>query len=199
MFRPGDQPPAGSSGVAAPQPTEPEAPSSAPVPTESAVRQPSTPRFADGPHVEWTASEYLAHQKTAGWFGLLALGTVGLTAVVFLVTRDVVSTLVIPVLGIILGVFAAREPRVLPYAVDSSGIHVADKFYPYGGFKSFSLAADQAISYISLQPLKRFMPPLIIHYDPADEDKIMDTLAAYLPFEQHKRDVVDSISRRFRF
>lgn len=151
------------------------------------------------PHVEWTASEYIAHQKSAAWFVLLAGGTIGLAAIVYLVTQDAVSTAIIPVLGIILGVFAARQPRVLPYAIDNTGIHIAEKFYPYASFKSFSVADDQAIHYISLLPLRRFMPPLVIHFDPDDEEKIRETLAAYLPYEEHKHDLVDTLSRRLRF
>ncbi len=34
--------------------------------------------------VEWTASEYIAHHKTAGWFVLLGLATAGLAIVVYL-------------------------------------------------------------------------------------------------------------------
>lgn len=149
--------------------------------------------------IEWTASEYAASPKNAGWFLALAAGSVLLAVVIYLLTSDIISTVVILILGIIVGVFAARQPQVLPYAVDSNGIQVGPKFYPYNAFKSFSVADDQAIGFIQLMPLKRFMPPLTIHYDPADEDKIATTLAAYLPFEEHRRDVVDSITRRFRF
>lgn len=154
---------------------------------------------ASRPHVEWTASEYVANHKTAGWFGILALVTVAASVVVYLLTQDVVSTAVIPILGIILGIFAAREPRVLPYAIDNTGIRIAEKFYPYHGFKSFSVATDQPVSYISLTPLRRFVPPLVIHYDPADEPKIIETLSSYLPYEEHKRDIVENLSRKFRF
>lgn len=150
-------------------------------------------------HIEWTASEYLAHQKGASWYGALALAVLLLVLVVYFVTGDIISTVVIGVVGILFGVFAARQPRVLNYSIDSSGVHVGEKLYPFGTFKSFSVGNDQAMSYISLTPLRRFMPPLTIHYAPEDEDVITNTLSQYLPFEEHKRDIVDSFSRKIRF
>lgn len=154
---------------------------------------------AGRPHVEWSASEYIANPKSFGWFVILGIASVVLAAVVYIITKDVVSTVVMAILGIIIGIFAARQPQVLQYAVDNSGIHVGQKFYQYESFKWFSVVNSHGMGYIYLMPLKRFMPPLTIHYDPSDEDKIADTLAEYLPYEDYKPDVVDDITRRFRF
>jgi hypothetical protein len=48
-------------------------------------------------------------------------------------------------------------------------------------------------------PLKRFMPPLSLYMDPADEEKIVDVLADYLPVEQREQDPIDKLMRRLRF
>lgn len=196
VFKPGDEsselPAVHETGAAA----VPEAsPAAAPEPVESA---PAAPRV-EGAHVEWTASEYVANPKNSGWFMLLGLASALLAVIVYFVTKDVVSTVITAVLGLLVGIFAARQPRTLNYAIDSQGLHVGQRFYPYNAFKSFSVADEHAMAYISLQPLKRFMPPLSIHYDPADEEKIAQTLAQYLPFEDHKPDMVDNLSRRIRF
>lgn len=150
-------------------------------------------------HVTWTASEYIANPKNAGWFMLLGLASIVLAAIVYLITRDVVSTVVIIVLGIIVGIFAARQPHVLQYSLDTAGVHMGHRNYPYSGFKSFSVVSEGAFSHISLLPLKRFMPPLVVHYSPEDEEKIINTLADYLPYEEYKRDLVESFSRKIRF
>lgn len=206
VFKPDDEP-SRPSVPDAPTSTPPELPPRPPVELQSiqstsGVQADSYTPFAPNTplaRIEWTASEYAASPKNAGWFLALAAGSILLAAVVYLLTSDLVSTAVIIILGIIVGIFAARQPQVLQYAVDNNGVHVGPKLYPYNVFKSFSVADDQAIGFIQLMPLKRFMPPLTIHYDPADEDKIASTLAEYLPFEEHRRDVVDSITRRFRF
>ena len=149
--------------------------------------------------VSWTASEYIANPKNVKWFALLAVATLVLTVIIYLFTRDIISVVVILMLGIIVGVFAARQPNVLEYHLDTSGLYMGQKFYPYTSFKSFSVVEDGAFSHLSLMPLKRFMPSLAVHYAPEDEENIINTLSDYLPYEKHKRDVVENITRRVRF
>lgn len=149
--------------------------------------------------ISWSASEYISNPKDMGWFTMLAVAFAAVAVIVYLVTSDFVSTIVIITLGIIVGVFAARQPHSLEYRLDSRGIQMGQRFSGYEIFKSFSVVEDGAFSHISLLPLKRFMPPLAIHYPPEQEEKIIDTLADYLPFEEHKRDLIDSFSRKIRF
>ncbi len=195
VFRPGDAPlETAVIPAAPPAPTEP-------VPTVTSPQPPDPEPIQNisEAHIEWSASEYLANPKNAGWFSLLAVGSFILAIIVYLITRDILSTVVIVVIGILVGVFAARQPQTLQYRVDNQGLYIGDKFYPYESFKSFSVAQDSAIGYISLLPLKRFMPPLVIHYASEDEARIVETLTSYLPYEDHKTDVVENLSRRFRF
>jgi hypothetical protein len=153
-------------------------------------------------HVEplsWTASEFIHHQKTAGWYVMLGLAGIILAAVVFLLTRDMISTGVIIFAALIFGFYAGHKPRTLNYKLDDSGLTIGEKFYSYASFKSFAVAEEGAFSSIVLMPLKRFMPSLSLYYEPKDETKITDILALRLPVETHKRDAVDSLMHRIRF
>lgn len=149
--------------------------------------------------VSWTASEFIAHDKASGWYGLLALGGALGAAIIYLLTRDIITTGMIIIVTVLFGVFAARKPRVLDYGLDGSGIHIGQKFYPYGDFKSFSVIDEGSISGIWLMPLRRFMPNLTIYYAPDDEDKILNVLSQYLPFEDRQHDMVDRFLRKVRF
>lgn len=206
VFKPGDEtaelPPVASTPSAVQRPVEQiSQPDSTSEPTQpiSELQTDPTPLTADNNGVTWTASEYMANPKNAGWFMALTVTSVVLAIIVYIVTRDIVSTIVTAIVGLTVGIFAARQPRTLQYRIDNKGLHIGEKFYPYESFKSFSIASEHAMNYISLQPLKRFMPPLTVHYDPADENQITQTLADYLPFEDHKPDMVENISRRVRF
>ena len=162
-----------------------------------------TPDLVNASHsdssVSWSASEYVANPKNISWFSMLGIATGLIAVVVYLITKDLVSTIVIVVLGIVVGIFAARQPQTLEYNISEQGIQIGPKGYPYESFRSFSVAQEGGISFVSLAPLKRFMPPITIHYAPDDEEKILTALSSYLPFEEHKRDIVDSFSRRLRF
>jgi hypothetical protein len=149
--------------------------------------------------VEWTASEFVAHNKTTSWYGMLALAAVVLAAIIYFVTKDLVSAGIIVLVAVLLGVSAARKPRVLHYQVNGGGLAIGEKFYPYAEFKSFSVMQEGAFSSIMFLPLKRFMPPISIYYDPQDEERIIDVLSFYLPMENRSHDVIDSLVKRIRF
>lgn len=165
---------------------------------------PATTTVQEPPHhlaapVSWTASEYIAHQKNAGWYVLLGLGVSALAIAIYFLTHDNISVVMTVVVGIIFGVFAARQPKEITYALDQNGLQIGQKFYPYGGFKSFSVMQEGAIPSIQLMPMQRFMPAISLYYDPKDEDRILAVLTDYLPHEERQHDMVDRLMRKLRF
>ena len=149
--------------------------------------------------VTWTASEYLSHEKDPAWFiGLGLAGTV-LAVLIYVVTRDYISTTVVAMMTIIFGVFAGRRPQTLEYTINHDGLQIGPKHYPYAHFKSFAIMDEGAVFSIMLLPLKRFMPPISIYYDSKDEGSIVDVLSAYLPLEERSHDLTDQLMRKIRF
>ena len=162
--------------------------------------QTAAPRRQDAEGtISWTGSEFIAHEKSAGWYGMLAGGAILLAAIVFVLTHDKISTAVVIVTAAVLGYFGARKPRTLDYKLDDNGVSIGTKFYVYDLFKSFSVVDEGTVSGIVLMPMKRFMPQLTLYYAPADEEKIVNMLADRLPMEEHKTDVVDRFMHRIRF
>lgn len=150
--------------------------------------------------VEWTASEYVDHEKQKGWFFILAIITVIVSvAVYFLSSKDIVAAIAIVVVAIMFGIIASRKPRTLEYSVSPNGLQISQKHYPYLEFKSFMVVADVAMHYVQLQPLQRFMPPIIIYYPPELEQTIVNTLQIYVPYEERSRDMIDRLMLMIRF
>ncbi len=146
----------------------------------------------------WTASEYIEHERSAGWYLMLLLGTVLLAGAVYLLTKEYFAAGIIAVLGVIVGIYARQKPRQMTYELNESAIRVGEKSYGYGLFKSFSLIKEGGLNSIQLLPLKRFMPPISAYYDGADEEKITDILGEHLPYEDARPDRVSNISRRLK-
>ncbi|MBI1857061.1 hypothetical protein HY003_01445 [Candidatus Saccharibacteria bacterium] len=149
--------------------------------------------------ISWSASEFIAHEKNNRWYVSLFGGTTVVALVVFLFTRDKISTGMVVLVAIIFGIFGARKPRTLSYAISSQGVGIGQKFYPYESFKSFSIVAEGAISSIVFMPIKRFVPGASIYYPPEQEDQIVDILSTYLPHEERQLDVIDNLMRKVRF
>lgn len=149
--------------------------------------------------VSWSASEYVEHDKSAGWYVRFALLVILVSGVIFVITRDVISVVLMLVLAVVFGIFAARKPDVLQYKLDGRGITIGQKMYPISLFRSFAIVEEGAFHSITLLPLKRFMPPISLHYAPEDEAAILDAFGNLLPQETRKQDAVDKFMHRIRF
>ena len=159
------------------------------------------PQDATAPtqNVSWTASEFIDHHKSAGWYILLIIVALVCMAVVYFLTKDILSTVVIAIMLGALGVFAARKPRTLSYVLGQDGLQIESRAYPYDTFKSFSVLDEGAVHSITFAPMKRFMPPLSIYFDPKDEEAISNTISAHLPVEPNNIDFIERLMRRIHF
>lgn len=149
--------------------------------------------------ITWTAAEFVAHDKSAGWYGGLILATVLASGLVYILTRDVISTGVVLIAAFFLGVMAARRPQQLEYRLSDAGLSIGPKSYALEQFRSFTIADEGSVPSIIFMPLKRFAPLTTIYYAPEDEEKIVAILADRLPFEEHKQDPVDRLMHRIKF
>lgn len=163
---------------------------------ESSADSAVAPKAASPKNLSWTSVEYIDHRQGAGWYIMIML-LVGLIAAgLYFLTKDyfaVGATFVAGLLGVI---YAQRKPRRLTYGLDSRGLSIGDKQYVYSTFKSFSVFREGGLSSLNLMPTKRFMPPITVYFDVELEQKITDIVGEHIPFEQHKLDAVDRLTRR---
>jgi hypothetical protein len=186
---------------AVPEPTPAPSPAAGPDAMSVSVPQangftPSDPALND---VTWTAAEFIEHEKSANWYGALAAVGVIIAALVYFLTKDKISTAVVVVVLIGFGFYAARKPQTQEYRLSVGGIQIGSKVYNFHDFKAFSVVEDGAVISVILSPLRRFMPPLTIYVAPQVEEQVIDFLSAFMPFEQHRADAVDSLMRKIRF
>ena len=159
--------------------------------------QPSAAPGADS--VSWSASEFVAHDKSIQWFINLGAAAVIIAGVIYILTRDYITAAVILFAALLLAVMARRSPKELQYRVDDRGIQVDGKFYGFDQFRSFSVVQEGAFSSLEFVPLKRFAPLLTVYYAPDHEEVIFDILPKFLPLEKSHRDLIDSFMNRIRF
>lgn len=162
--------------------------------------QPTTePVLPQHDPVSWTASEYIAHEKGPSWYMILGIGVIVFAGAVYLMTGELISSIVIVIMGAAFGAFATRQPQELDYVLDNTGLKVGSRTYSYAQFKSFNIVEEGPIRSITLMPLQRFMPPLSVYFAPEDEDKIATALSGHIPYEERKQDAVDRLMRKVRF
>jgi uncharacterized membrane protein YobD (UPF0266 family) len=151
------------------------------------------------PALKWSASEYVAHEKSAGWYSMFFAGSILIVFLVYLISRDILASVAVLLACSAISVYAARKPETNNYVLDEKGIKVQEKFYPYSVFRSFSIVEEGAINSIWLKPLKRLSSVVVMYFSPEDEQKIIDVLANFLPHEDRELDAIDRFSKRMRF
>ena len=181
--------------------------SSNPDPDKSA--EISTPALAAPKHkaheqlepgaIQWTASEFIAHHKTANWYVLSGLSALVVAVAIWLFTRDVFATTTVALSVLLLIVYAGRQPRQETYVLDSGGITIGARHYAFEEFRSFSALPEGAFLSIELVPLKRLAMYTTIYCAPADEERVLKLLSNYLPMEAPRNSLTDSLMRRIHF
>lgn len=164
-----------------------------------AAADPQTFVTAQTPEISWTASEYISHDKGGGWFGLVMLAGLLLAGVIYLFTREWISSGAVGAGVLLFAVYGIRPPQTLEYAVDSRGIHIGARSYPYAKFRSFSVLEDDALHSIMLMPMKRFELPITVYFDPADEEQIVNVIGGHLPHEDRQTPPIDRLMSKIRF
>lgn len=162
---------------------------------EPVQNQPSEPPDTE---ISWEASEYIQHDKDAGWFIILiiaALALFGLT----IVLKQWTFAAVVVAMTTALVVYAKRPPRLLHYHLSDRGLLVEDHPYAYSDFRSFGVIQEGPLYSIRLIPRQRFMPPVSVYFDQQDGEQIVDILGTHLPMQTIKADFVDALIRKLRF
>ncbi len=149
--------------------------------------------------VSWSASEFVAHQKSFLWFALVTLATIILAAIVWILTKDKISTGTLFVVGMVLLFYGSKRPRDRRYQIDSKGIHIDERLISYDDLRSFSLNKRGAFSSVVLVPLKRFGLVVNAYYDPRDEQKIISILSSHIPMEKARKDLLDDLMWKIHF
>lgn len=170
-------------------------------PSEASFVEQQPPAMADGlpESISWSASEFIAHEKTAGWYVLLILAAVIAAGVIWLLTRDLLPTTAVFIGILLITYYASHQPRQQDYRLDQSGLTIGSRHLPYYEFRSFSAVPEGAFLSIELTPLKRFAMYTTIYLDPKDEDRILNFLSVYLPMDIARPNLTDSLMRRIHF
>jgi hypothetical protein len=149
--------------------------------------------------VTWTASEFIAHYKSPGWYALVGLAAALIGGLVWLTGRDIFMAVLVFVVVLLLGFYGAHKPRQLTYELDSQGLTIGARRHLFGEFRAFSVVSEGPFSSIELVPLRRFAMYVTIYFDPNDENKIIGVMSEHLPIEEPRNDLLEQLMHRVRF
>ncbi len=149
--------------------------------------------------VQWRAPEFVNPEKNPGWYILMTLGVLILGAIVYLINRDIITSLILILALGGLGFFAGRRARDQVYTVAHQGIQVGNVFYSFGDYKSYSIIEESSGRSLILSPFKRFALAVSIALPAEYEAAVVSVVSSVLPMEKREQDLAEKIARRLHF
>lgn len=148
--------------------------------------------------LRWQAMEYIHHERTAVWYGVLAIVVVAFITLALLVFHSVTFAILIPVMLVALIVYIRRPPSILNYTLSRKGLHVNDHLYTYDQFKAFGVVSHEELHSVVLIPRKRFQVSQTIYFPEEIGESLVDMLAARLPMQEVRLDTIDRLLKKLR-
>lgn len=149
--------------------------------------------------ISWEASEYVHHRKSALWLVVLAVAGPLIAAGFYWFTRSITFTVLIVLMGVAVAIYAVRPPRTMRYQITDDGITINDRLYRPEDFRSFGVVQEDALYFIALLPVKRFLPPITVYFPAEQGEAIVDALGSMIPMERLQLDFLDNLVRKLRF
>lgn len=160
----------------------------------------SSPINESNQSLTWTvSSESHSYEKSSSWYLILAVVTVIVAGILYLLTKSIITPVVIVVCGIIAGFYSKRQLPQLDYLINSQGIRIGSKQYRYDHFRLFIITTGLPFPELTLIPVKRFMPSISVRYSSEVEKKLLDILSQHLPYEERRPDFIDALMHRVHF
>lgn len=146
--------------------------------------------------IRWQGTEYLHQDQTKTWYIVLGIIAVALMVLAIVLMKSLSFALLIPVMAATLIVYTRRPPAINDYILSRKGLHVNDKLYPFGQFKSFSIVQNRGVNSVVLVPRKRFQVAQTLYFPEEVGEQLVDMLAARLPVREGAPDMIDRFLAR---
>ncbi len=150
-------------------------------------------------HISWQIEEYNHRAKSPDWFW--ALGVIALAgASIAVISHDTLFAVFIVLGAIILGYYAAREPKVIEIAINEEGIKVKNYLYPYKKIKGFAIDEHPMGNQLLIET-DRFITPLISIPLPVsiETDELISLLEPKIPLLELKEHASHRIMEHIGF
>lgn len=148
--------------------------------------------------INWQALEFQKHAKSASWFAALWI-VVGALVVVAILTKSILMAILVILAGLVVSLFAAKEPREFKFSLDEKSLTIDDRKYPLEEFASFWIFEEQEHNVISLMPAKTFKTRLRIILPKEHTSNSRLFLRAVISEEEQEESLVEALADWLRF
>lgn len=142
--------------------------------------------------ISWETHEYIHTEKGSDWYWIVGMVTVTI-AIISIILNNVIFAILIIVSSITLSLFASRRPKVVDVKIDNRGVQFGRTMYPFVNLESFWVETRDNFPRLLIKTKKIFMPLVVIHVDPEDEEILRSILMNYLKEEELSEPLLEKV------
>ena len=145
--------------------------------------------------IVWQAAEFEVPTRDWRWHAIFSLVVVLLVGYA-IYTRQWILLATILVVGGLLFFSNRIRPRQMTYKIDSSGLGINDKIYPFEQLKNYWFHAKEGRTYLNFVSTSKFMPTITIRMNSDHQENLKSVLSRILPMSDNSgEDWIDKINR----
>lgn len=148
---------------------------------------------------DWEAADSFSVKKSPVWYIVLTAITLLVSSGIYLLTKDKITTAVMLVSGLLIGIYGGKKPKVFKYQMSNFGFKINDRYYKFSSYRSFAIIQHGNGRSIVLTPLGRLTPYMYIYFNKDVEDKLISKLNEVLPKEDRHSDIIDGLFRKIGY
>lgn len=149
--------------------------------------------------ISWEALEYEHKEKGRDWYWALGIITASMV-IIALMLGNYVFAIVLIVSGLALGISASRKPKLVLFELEKTGLHIDEKFTPYGSLKSFWVENNNHVDGISkliFKPRSSGGHLIVIPIEGVHPEDVRDYLLDMLLEEEMSEPFIQKMAERF--
>lgn len=153
----------------------------------------------DTPLLQWTAPEYIKHEKGPAWMPAAALITAAFIAYGILNGEWVMATTFF-VMAVVYYLYHRQEPKNIKIIISEIGIKIGGQKFPFNQMKKFWIIYDPPfVKTMHIRFVKKHKPDLVIQLDKQDPVKLRNLMLSQLPeWEGREESPLDAIIRALK-
>ena len=149
--------------------------------------------------ITWEAPEHAHFEKGADWYWILGIVTISVAVGAFFFGNFLFAILIC-VAGSAMGIMAAREPAIIPFAVSARGVRIGEQVYPYSSLDGYRVDDEDPIGPRLFLRSKQLHATLLVMPLPEEYvEEIEDLVSVRLPEADLEEPLLHKVLEFFGF
>jgi len=143
----------------------------------------------------WRAPEFETFERDRKWYFYITAILIAIIAYAIF-TNGLVMAITFILIGVVGYVYIEKDPRILDFMLTKDGVVAGREIYDFDNIQSFWVFYEEdGLRVISLHTQSYLVPFIHIPIGDQDPTEIRKILLEYIPEEEHKPGMMDTLDR----